>query len=84
METGAGCVACPGVPKWKQQTGSLDVKGLESGVLVLGLDVEVDVEGFATEIDQAGRLGFLGCTVRSNPETPWLRYKRMSTMVKIN
>ena len=44
----------------KRQTEWLDVEGLEIEVLVLGLDAEVDVEGFATEIDQAVRLGFLG------------------------
>ena len=84
METEAECVACPGVPKWKPQTGSLDVTGLESGVLVLVLDVEVGVEGFVTEIYPAGMPELLGCIVRSNLATPWLRYKRMSTKIKTN
>ena len=84
METEAECVACPGVPKWKPQTGSLDVTGLESCVLVLVLDVEVDVEGCSTEIYPAGRPELLGCIVRSNLATPWLRYKRMRTKMKTN
>ena len=84
METEAECVACPYVPKWKPQTGSLDVTGLESGVLVLVLEVEVGVEGFVTEICPAGMPGLLGCIVRSNLATPWLRYKKMSTTMKTN
>ena len=84
METEAECVACPGVPKWKPQTGSLDVMGLESGVLVLVLEVEVGVEGFVTEIYPAGMPGLLGCTVKSNLATPWLRYQKMSTSMKTN
>ena len=84
METEAECVACPGVPKWKPQTGSLDVTGLESGVLVLVLEVEVGVEGFVTEIYPAVMPGLLGCIVKSNLATPWLRYKKMSATMKTN
>ena len=58
--------------------------GLESGVLVLVLEVEVGVEGFVTEICPAGMSGLLGCIVRSNLATPWLRYKKMSTTMKTN
>ena len=84
METEAECVACPGVPRQKPQTGSLDVMGLESGVLVLVLEVEVGVEGFVTEIYPAGMPGLLGCIVKSNLATPWLRYTKMNTTMKTN
>ena len=44
----------------KQQTEWLDVEGPEIEVRVLGQEVEVDAEEFATEIDQAVRLGCPG------------------------
>ena len=66
------------------QTGSPDVTGHESEVLVLVLEVEVGVEGFVTEIYPAGMPGLLGCIVKSNLATPWLRYKKMSTTMKTN
>ena len=71
METEAEYVACPCVPTWKLQIGSLDVTGLGSEVLVLVQAVEVGVEEFLTEIGLAAMPGCLGYTVRSNLATPW-------------
>ena len=47
--------------------------GLENEVLVLVQAVEVGVEEFVTEICPAEMPGCLGCIVRSNLATPWLR-----------
>ena len=78
METEAVYVACPCVPTWKLQIGSLDVTGLGSEVLVLVQAVEVGVEEFLTEICPAEMPGCLGYTVRSNLATPWWRSKTLS------
>ena len=70
MGTEVVYVACPYVPTWKLQIGSLDVTGLGSEVLVLVQAVEVGVEEFLTEICLAEMPGCLGYTVKSNLATP--------------
>ena len=60
MASEVECGAFHRAPMSRQQTELLGEEVHEIEVLVLGHDAEVDVEEFATEIDQAVRLEFLG------------------------